>query len=69
MAHSIACPATIAIVTNIDPEHMEHWGSIENLRQGFMILCQTSLFMVWLSAAPITQRYNRWWAVFRIVGL
>ncbi|MBM7068900.1 UDP-N-acetylmuramate--L-alanine ligase [Actibacterium sp. 188UL27-1] len=28
-------PATIAIVTNIDPEHMEHWGSIENLRRGF----------------------------------
>ena len=28
-------PATIAIVTNIDPEHMEHWGSFENLRQGF----------------------------------
>jgi len=28
-------PATIAIVTNIDPEHMEHWGSIEALRQGF----------------------------------
>jgi len=29
-------PATIAIVTNIDPEHMEHWGTIENLRQGFL---------------------------------
>ena len=28
-------PATIGIVTNIDPEHMEHWGSLENLRQGF----------------------------------
>ncbi|HBV55205.1 MAG TPA: UDP-N-acetylmuramate--L-alanine ligase [Rhodobacteraceae bacterium] len=28
-------PATVAIVTNIDPEHMEHWGSIENLRDGF----------------------------------
>ncbi|MGP6086588.1 UDP-N-acetylmuramate--L-alanine ligase [Antarctobacter jejuensis] len=28
-------PATVAIVTNIDPEHMEHWGSIENLRKGF----------------------------------
>lgn len=28
-------PATIAIVTNIDPEHMEHWGTLENLRQGF----------------------------------
>ncbi|MBB5722807.1 UDP-N-acetylmuramate--alanine ligase [Loktanella ponticola] len=29
-------PATIAIVTNIDPEHMDHWGTIENLRQGFI---------------------------------
>ena len=28
-------PATIAIVTNIDPEHMEHWGTVENLRRGF----------------------------------
>ena len=28
-------PATIAIVTNIDPEHMEHWGDFEKLRQGF----------------------------------
>src|SRR6056297_3662767 len=28
-------PATIAIVTNINPEHMEHWGSIEALRDGF----------------------------------
>ena len=28
-------PATIAIVTNIDPEHMEHWRTIEALRQGF----------------------------------
>ncbi|MEE3361739.1 MAG: UDP-N-acetylmuramate--L-alanine ligase [Pseudomonadota bacterium] len=29
-------PATIAIVTNIDPEHMEHWGDFDNLRQGFL---------------------------------
>jgi UDP-N-acetylmuramate--alanine ligase len=29
-------PATIAIVTNIDPEHMEHWGTFENLRKGFL---------------------------------
>ena len=28
-------PATIAIVTNIDPEHMEHWHSFDALRQGF----------------------------------
>jgi UDP-N-acetylmuramate--alanine ligase len=29
-------PATIAIVTNIDPEHMEHWGSFDALRRGFL---------------------------------
>jgi UDP-N-acetylmuramate--alanine ligase len=29
-------PATIAIVTNIDPEHMEHWGDFDSLRQGFL---------------------------------
>ncbi|NOD28800.1 UDP-N-acetylmuramate--L-alanine ligase [Ruegeria atlantica] len=28
-------PATIAIVTNIDPEHMEHWGDFDKLRAGF----------------------------------
>ncbi|ADO41548.1 UDP-N-acetylmuramate--L-alanine ligase [Ketogulonicigenium vulgare] len=31
----IRLPTTIAIVTNIDPEHMEHWGTIEALRKGF----------------------------------
>jgi UDP-N-acetylmuramate--alanine ligase len=29
-------PATVAVVTNIDPEHMEHWGSVEALRRGFL---------------------------------
>ncbi len=29
-------PATIAIVTNIDPEHMDHWGTFDNLRKGFL---------------------------------
>jgi len=28
-------PATIAIITNIDPEHMEHWGDFDTLRDGF----------------------------------
>jgi len=28
-------PATIAIVTNIDPEHMDHWGDFDTLRRGF----------------------------------
>jgi UDP-N-acetylmuramate--alanine ligase len=29
-------PATIAIVTNIDAEHMEHWGTFDALRKGFL---------------------------------
>ncbi|SFD54585.1 UDP-N-acetylmuramate--L-alanine ligase [Roseivivax sediminis] len=29
-------PATVAIVTNIDPEHLDHWGDFEKLRQGFL---------------------------------
>ena len=29
-------PATIAIVTNIDSEHMEHWGTFDALRKGFL---------------------------------
>ncbi len=28
-------PATIAVVTNIDPEHMEHYGTFDNLRAAF----------------------------------
>ena len=28
-------PATIGVVTNIDPEHMEHWGDFDTLKQGF----------------------------------
>ena len=29
-------PATISIVTNIDPEHLDHYGSVERLHQAFM---------------------------------
>ncbi|MBM10252.1 MAG: UDP-N-acetylmuramate--L-alanine ligase [Magnetovibrio sp.] len=28
-------PATVAVVTNIDPEHMEHYGSFDDLRRAF----------------------------------
>lgn len=28
-------PATIAVVTNIDPEHLEHWGDFDTLRDAF----------------------------------
>ncbi len=29
-------PATMAIITNIDPEHMEHYGSFENVRAAYL---------------------------------
>ncbi len=29
----------IAIVTNIDPEHMDHYGTLENLKKGFTDFC------------------------------
>ena len=28
-------PSTLAVVTNIDPEHLDHWGDFEMLRKGF----------------------------------
>ena len=28
-------PATVAVITNIDPEHMEHYGTFDNLREAF----------------------------------
>jgi len=28
-------PTQIAVVTNIDPEHLDHWGSLDALRAGF----------------------------------
>ena len=28
-------PATVAVVTNIDPEHMEHYGEFDDLRRAF----------------------------------
>ena len=27
---------TLAVVTNIDPEHLDHWGTVENIEQGFV---------------------------------
>src|SRR5487761_2634003 len=31
----VKLPATVAVVTNIDPEHLDHYGSFEALLQGF----------------------------------
>jgi UDP-N-acetylmuramate--alanine ligase len=32
----VKLPATIAIVTNIDPEHLDHYGTFEALREAFV---------------------------------
>jgi len=37
-------PATIAVVTNIDPEHMEQYGSFEKLREAFRTFVQNIPF-------------------------
>ena len=31
----IKLPATVAVVTNIDPEHLDHYGNFENLKAAF----------------------------------
>jgi UDP-N-acetylmuramate--alanine ligase len=31
----VKLPSTIAVVTNIDPEHLDHWGTFEAERKGF----------------------------------
>ncbi|MBI1275469.1 UDP-N-acetylmuramate--L-alanine ligase [bacterium] len=31
----IKIPASVAVVTNIDPEHLDHWGSFDAVRQAF----------------------------------
>ncbi|TAN54861.1 MAG: UDP-N-acetylmuramate--L-alanine ligase [Rhodospirillales bacterium] len=28
-------PSTIAVVTNIDPEHLDHWGTFDRIKEGF----------------------------------
>jgi len=33
----VRLPATIAVVTNIDPEHLDHYGSFDALREAFVL--------------------------------
>src|SRR3546814_14897563 len=37
-------PATIAVVTNIDPEHMEFYGSEDALHRGFEVFVENIPF-------------------------
>jgi len=40
----VKLPATIAIVTNIDPEHMDHYGDFDALRDAFRTFVQNIPF-------------------------
>ena len=40
----IKLPATIAVVTNIDPEHMDHYGDFDTLRTAFKTFVENTPF-------------------------
>ncbi len=40
----IKLPATIAVVTNIDPEHLDHWGHFDAIRDAFVSFVQNIPF-------------------------
>jgi len=37
-------PTTVAVVTNIDPEHLDHWGEFANLRNAFDAFVENTPF-------------------------
>lgn len=40
----IRLPTTVAVITNIDPEHLDHWGGFENLRDAFDTFIENTPF-------------------------
>ncbi|MBI1238422.1 MAG: UDP-N-acetylmuramate--L-alanine ligase [Alphaproteobacteria bacterium] len=40
----VKLPATIAVVTNIDPEHLDHYGSFEGVKQAFLTFVENVPF-------------------------
>ncbi len=40
----VKLPADIAIVTNVDPEHLDHYGTFENVREAFMAFVENVPF-------------------------
>ena len=37
-------PSTVAVVTNIDPEHLDHWGDFESIRAAFRTFVESIPF-------------------------
>ena len=54
-------PATIAIVTNIDPSIWSIGARSRTCGRGFSISSRTSPFTGWPCAAPTTPKCRRWW--------
>lgn len=40
-------PSEASIVTNVEPEHLDYWGSIEALEQAFLAFFEKSRFALW----------------------
>lgn len=40
----IRLPTTVAVVTNIDPEHLDHWAGFDNLRDAFDTFIENTPF-------------------------
>ena len=54
-------PATVAIVTNIDPEHMEHWGDFDTLRDAFhQFVLEHNPSTGWRFCALTMPRFRPW---------
>ncbi len=40
----VKLPSTVAIITNIDPEHMDHYGDFEHVKEAFLTFAQNIPF-------------------------
>jgi UDP-N-acetylmuramate--alanine ligase len=49
-------PATVAVVTNIDPEHLDHYGDYESIKSAFRQYIENIPFY---GSAPTTRRCRR----------
>jgi UDP-N-acetylmuramate--alanine ligase len=61
-------PATIAIVTNIDPEHMEHWGRSKTCAKGFTISSRISPFTGIAVCCTDHPEVQAWWGASPIAA-
>ena len=52
----VKLPATIAVITNIDPEHLDHYGTFEALREAFVAFASNIPFYGVAARASIIPR-------------